>query len=347
MSVKRLEDQLSFVEKCGWADADIFPLPSDASFRRYIRLVRGDDSRMLMDAPPEQEKLGAYLDIQAHLENLGLRVPKLFAEDRAKGFALIEDFGDDTFTELLAAGADEQGLYLQAADVLAHLHAKGSAATKIDLPPYSEETLLTEVALFTDWFVPALTGDVPTEEQTNAYIDAWKTALLPVSADRSALVLRDYHVDNLMILSGETGLTSCGLLDFQDALVGSPAYDMVSLLEDARRDVDPSVRGAVLERYFALCPVIDPELFEKQMALLGAQRHAKVIGIFVRLSRRDGKHSYLRHLPRLLQLLKKHLDTEALAPVKRAVETMVPNYWTAAVNEPPSNASAGLGGMLL
>ncbi|PCI61779.1 MAG: aminoglycoside phosphotransferase [Kordiimonadales bacterium] len=347
MSVKRLEDQLCFVEKCGWADADIFPLPSDASFRRYIRLVRSGESRMLMDAPPEQEKLGAYLDIQAHLEGLGLRVPKVFAADRVKGFALIEDFGDDTFTELLAAAVDEKGLYLQAADVLAHMHAKGSAATKIDLPAYSEEALLTEVALFTDWFVPALTGYVPTQEQKNVHLDAWKTVLQPVSADRSALVLRDYHVDNLMILPGETGLDSCGLLDFQDALIGSPAYDMVSLVEDARRDVDPAVRAAVLERYYSQCPDIDPVSFERHMALLGAQRHAKVIGIFVRLSRRDGKHNYLRHLPRLLQLLKRHLETEALAPVKRAVEAMVPDCWTAEIGKPLSDASGGPTGMLL
>jgi len=150
-----------------------------------------------------------------------------------------------------------------------------------------------------------------------------------------------------MILPGETGLDSCGLLDFQDALIGSPAYDMVSLVEDARRDVDPAVRAAVLERYYSQCPDIDPVSFERHMALLGAQRHAKVIGIFVRLSRRDGKHNYLRHLPRLLQLLKRHLETEALAPVKRAVEAMVPDCWTAEIGKPLSDASGGPTGMLL
>ncbi|MCJ9429515.1 aminoglycoside phosphotransferase family protein [Kordiimonas marina] len=320
-------DKQAFLAAHGWSGADVAPLTPDASFRTYARLTRGDESRMLMTAPPAQENLPAYLQITEHLRGLGLRVPKVDASDTAAGLALIEDFGDATFTRLLKAGADERALYLLATDVLRVLHAH-EGATAIDLPPYDMAALMREVDLFIDWFVPAVRGTDVTDAEREAYHAAWASALATVAANRSALVLRDYHVDNLMVV-GEGALTdigACGLLDYQDALIGSPAYDLVSLVEDARRDIASDIRAAVLEHYFEGMAAKDRAAFEADMALLGAQRHAKVAGIFVRLSRRDGKDIYLVHVPRVLALLERCLETPALQAVRDVIEEIVPGY---------------------
>ncbi|MBV1901228.1 MAG: phosphotransferase [Kordiimonadaceae bacterium] len=326
MSGSRLEQQLEFCNRHGWGAADLFPLPSDASFRTYTRLIEGDRRAMLMDAPPEHENLPAYLKFASHLAGLGLRAPEVFAQDIEAGFALIEDFGTDTFTQLLKADAGaEKDLYLKATDVLVALHS-AEGATDVDAQPYGEKQLLAEARLFTNWFVPAVRGSEATDVEAATFEAAWQVALEHVAHDASAFVLRDYHVDNLMIIKGGTGLASCGLLDFQDALLGSPAYDMVSLLEDARRDVSPSTKSAVIARYYAGMPGINRVQFETDMAILGAQRHAKVLGIFTRLSRRDDKHIYLKHIPRVAKLLQQCLRAPALAGLKHVVEQLVPEY---------------------
>lgn len=324
MHQERLEEQLEFVEAHGWQDADLYPLPSDASNRQYTRLVREGESLLLMDAPPGKEKLPEFVRISNHLLGIGLRAPKVIAADTKRGLALVEDFGADTFTQLLAAGHNEQDLYLQAADVLAHLYRKREKAVAVDAPPYDYSILLEEVGRFLLWFVPAARGHKVTAVEEKLFIDAWRSALAEIAEDRSAFVFRDFHVDNLMVVSGGEGLSTCGLLDFQDALIGSPAYDMVSLLEDARRDVAPQTRGAVLTRYFKACTDVDEARFRDHMTLLGAQRHTKVAGLFVRLSVQDGKHMYLTHLPRVVALLKKSLASPLLAEVRSVFEEILP-----------------------
>jgi len=326
MPLSRLEDQMTFVERTGWGNADLFPLPSDASFRSYIRLIRDGESRMLMDAPPAMEKLPEYLRINKHLADLGLRVPRIYADDQEQGFALIEDFGDDTFTRLLEKGHSEHDLYLKAVDVLVKLHTSGRKATKIDVPDYDMDTLLEEVELFVDWFVPAARGEVASVAEKEAYMQVWRAALANISQDRSVLVLRDYHVDNLMILPESSAAADCGLLDFQDALIGARAYDLMSLIEDARRDVSAGTKAAVLERYFSRCPDVVRTEIAEDMALLGAQRHAKVAGIFLRLSRRDSKPLYLGHMPRVLKLLSQSLEHPQLNDVRKMIEKLVPGY---------------------
>jgi len=317
---------MMFVESSGWAEADLFPLPLDASFRSYIRLTLNGESRMLMDAPPGKEKLPEYLRINEHLRELGLRVPRVYARDLEQGFALIEDFGDDTFTRLLARGDNEQDLYLKAVDVLVHMHSAGGHATEIDVPSYDMDALLAEVELFLDWFVPAARGWEATAAEKHAYREAWRSALAGISMDRSTLVLRDYHVDNLMVVPDGPNASKCGLLDFQDALIGARAYDLVSLVEDARRDVSQTIKAAVLSRYFDKCADVVPDKMKEDMALLGAQRHAKVAGIFLRLSRRDQKDVYLAHMPRVLRLLAQALDHPMLAEVRKVTESLVPDY---------------------
>ena len=321
----RSDDQLDFLAQHGWVQAEVTPLIPDASFRSYKRLSLNGSRRMLMDAPPSHENIDAYLDVTAHLRSLGLRVAEVYAEDRTRGFALIEDLGDDTFTRLLAAGADRKALYLTATDILAHLHSSAQA-TGLDVPAYDMPTLLREAALFADWFVPAVRGAAVSGGEREDFLGAFEEALAGVAADRRALVLRDYHVDNLMIVPGGDGMAGCALLDYQDALIGSPAYDVISLIEDARCDIPPEVRVAVLTHYFKARPELDRAAFITDMQLLGAQRSAKIAGIFVRLSRRDNKHVYLKHIPRVVHYIDRCLAAPALARVRASVRAMLPEY---------------------
>lgn len=323
--VTRMDEQLVFLTEHGWREADITPLVPDASYRSYKRLNLKGERCMLMDAPPPRENLNAYLDMTAHLKSLGLRVPEVFAEDRRLGYALIEDFGDDTFTRLLEAGRDTRTLYLIATDILVALH-RNRRARDIALAPYDMLALLREAALFVDWFVPVVRGESVSQAERARYMTAFEGALKDVALCRDALVLRDFHVDNLMILHETYDAGHCGLLDYQDALIGSPAYDVISLIEDARCDVAPEIREAVLTRYFNAMPDVDSEAFLSDMMLLGAQRSAKIAGLFIRLSRRDNKHIYLKHLPRVNRHLNNCLQASELEEVREAICAMLPGF---------------------
>jgi len=313
-----------FLAGAGWAGVPRCLLAADASFRRYDRLHDGSRSAVLMLAPPEREKPQAFVDIAGHLAALGLGAPGVLAAAPDLGLVLLEDLGDSTFTRALAAGADEADLYRLATDVLVHLHERWPAGPVAGLAPYDEAVLLGEAALFLDWGVPAFLGRSATADERDGFLAAW-SAVLPLAARlQPTLVLRDFHVDNLMVLAGREGVAACGLLDFQDALLGPPAYDLVSLLRDARRDVDPAVAEACRERYLAGRPGVDRAAFERAYWILGAQRTTKILGIFVRLWRRDGKPRYLTHLPRLWRLLDVELAQPVLAPVRAWFDTAVP-----------------------
>ena len=312
-----------FLAAAGWADAERRPLAADASFRRYERLSRDGASRVLMDAPPPRESVRAFERIARTLIALGLSAPRAFEVDEAAGLMLLEDFGDRTFTRALAEDADEATLYRLAIDSLIALHQRwqpGSEAT----PAYDDARLLEEALLLPDWFLPALRGGPTPEPVRAAYIEAWRAALARARAVPDCLVLRDYHVDNLMLLEGREGVAACGLLDFQDAAIGPVAYDVVSLLEDARRDLDPGLAAAMLARYLDAFPDLDRQRFMESYAVLGAQRAAKIVGIFTRLSRRDGKDQYLHHIPRVWRHLTAGLEHPALAPVKAWFDREVP-----------------------
>jgi len=298
-----------FLARAGWTAAERRMLAADASFRRYDRLDLAGQKAVLMDAPPPKEQIGPFIAIARHLVALGYSAPKILAEDESVGLLLLEDLGDATYTRLLASGANEAALYQLAVDLLIDLQDKPLPA---GLVRYDQDRLLAEAMLLIDWYAPAIGCilDAPTREEYQA---AW-SACLPL-ADRvpSTLVLRDFHVDNLMRVEGRTGLAACGLLDFQDAVFGPVTYDLVSLLEDARRDVSSDVKRTLQARYLKALPAIAEADFAASWACLAAQRHAKVIGIFTRLARRDGKPGYLRHLPRVLGLLEAALTHPGLA----------------------------------
>ncbi len=299
-----------FLARHGWDGAAILPLAGDASFRRYFR-VRHDThgDAVLMDAPPAHEDVRPFIAIAEHLDENGLRAPRILARDLDEGLLLLEDFGNDRVGPALAQGkADERATYKAAIDSLIELH---KAPLPREIAPYSEEALTREVALFPDWYAPA-TQLPPFDPDT--YYDAWQRAwpgLLERTEANPVLTLRDYHADNLMILE-EGGL---GLLDFQDALAGHPAYDLVSLLQDARRDVSPALEREMLDYFMDRSEVENPATFEADYQLLGAQRNVKILGIFTRLWKRDGKPHYLDLQPRVWGLVERNFAHPATKPV--------------------------------
>jgi aminoglycoside/choline kinase family phosphotransferase len=299
-------------------------LAGDASFRRYDRLRRGGETAVLMDAPPPMENVAPFVEIADLLRGLGLSAPAILAEDRAAGLLLLEDFGAATYTALLQAGEDETALYALAVDALIHLHRGFAAAASCTVPPYDDTRLLDEACLLTDWYMPALFGAPTADDVRREYCDLWRAAFAAARAVADTLVLRDYHVDNLIRLEGRAGAAACGLLDFQDAVIGPVSYDLVSLLEDARRDVPEALREAMLARYAAAFPDLDRDALMASYAVLGAQRNAKILGIFTRLDRRDGKPHYLGHIPRVWRWLEGDLVHPALAPLRDWFDRTIP-----------------------
>ncbi len=309
-----------FLQKTGWAEAAREPLMADASLRHYDRLRRQDQSAILMDMPPPLD-IRTFFNVAKHLETLGCSVPEVLAADEENGLALLEDFGNNTFSRLLNNGMDAEKLYRLAIDTLIHLHSHPQAVAPF-LPVYDEEKILTEAGLLADWFMPAVFG-IPNARARQEYLELWHSLCPALQRVPQSIVLRDFHVDNLMVLN-RPGLAACGLLDFQDSLIGAVTYDLVSLLEDARRDVAPALRTAMKERYLSAFPTIDRNDFETTWAIFATQRHAKVIGLFVRLCVRDGKPGYLHHLPRVWRLLEDACMHPALKDMKTWLDRHIP-----------------------
>jgi aminoglycoside/choline kinase family phosphotransferase len=330
-----------FLQANGWGEADCKPLASDASFRRYIRLTQNGQAALLMDAPPPKESVSPFIKIAKHLHALGFSAPEIYAEDETHGLLLIEDFGEHTFTRLLLNGADETALYELATDTLIALHRlPADQAIPGDLASYDQQHLQDEAVLWADWYIPAVTGAPMPAAMRKSYVMAWFECFRLLDNQPQTLVLRDYHVDNLMRLDGRSGVHACGLLDFQDAVKGPSAYDLMSLLEDARRDISDSLRTAILNRYFNAFPELDRERFETAIAVLGAQRHTKVIGIFTRLCWRDGKSVYLQHIPRVWRLLERSLKHPALSPVVSWLDRNIPADQRITPPKPPQSQEA-------
>ena len=313
-----------FIARSGWGDAQERLLAGDASFRKYFRLTRGGNTVVVMDAPPPQEDVRPFVRIGRHLLKLGLSAPAIHAEDPVRGFLLLEDLGDDTFARVLAAGGDEGELYARATDVLVALHQAPDHALLPGLGGYTGEALIDAAMLLPEWYRPEATGHATADADTAAYRAAWRDCLAHLPTTAAALLLRDYHKDNLLWLPSRPGVKACGLLDFQDARQGHPSYDLVSLIEDARRDVSPAVHAACLARYVGKAGLRDVADFKTGFALMAAQRHARIIGLFVRLLKRDGKPEYLPHLPRVWRMFEHALRHEALEPLRRWVDRHLP-----------------------
>ncbi|MEO5866064.1 MAG: phosphotransferase [Sphingomonas sp.] len=301
-----------FLAANGWGGAVIVPLAGDASFRRYFRVIDGVRQAVLMDAPPPHEDPAPFVNVARWLGERGFAAPVIHGMDLAQGLVLLEDFGDVRMRETLdTEGARETALYESAIDVLValHRHAAGS------FPPYDRTFMQEEADLIVDWYCPAV-GIAP---DVAAYHAAWNEVFGHALSDTPVTVLRDYHAENLMLIGGGDRL---GLLDFQDARAGHPAYDLVSLLQDARRDVPPAIEAAMLARYTQATGA--GAAFDAAYHVLGAQRNAKIVGIFTRLWKRDGKARYPALCPRVWGYLERDLAHPALAPVKAWFDATIP-----------------------
>ncbi len=309
--LSREDSRREFLKVHELADAALQPLAQDASARRYFRLP--DQNLLLMDAPPPGEKPGDFVRITDYLQRLGARVPSIHAADPENGFVLLEDLGEQTFTRLLDAGESAEALYQLATDELIGFQQRCTKGDfTMELAPYDLSAALDEVSLFVDWYLPARSGRPMDGGQRQAFLTLWSGAFNQLPACEPVLVHRDFHVDNLLLAGSR-----CGLIDYQDALLGSPVYDLVSLLEDARRDVDPKMRQRLV-RHWQAGMAMENTVFQPHYDFWGAQRHCKVAGIFVRLWQRDNKPHYLRHLARVMSLLSNRLAAaDDLEPIRR------------------------------
>ena len=324
-SGQRSEALTEFLSDIGVATSGLELLDSDASSRRYYRLGTPDASMLVMDADPTKEDVSSFCRIADHLRTCGLRAPLIFARDITQGFLLLEDFGTQTLTYLLDQGGDQEALYTMAVDalVLLHLHPN---ATKVDVPSCTIDSLLTDVQIFAQWFVIMTDRGRLSASAISSLHGAWREVLSGLPDAKPALVLGDYHVDNIMLVGRERTVQSCGLLDFQDAVIGPQSFDLMSLLEDARRDVRDDLRENLKSRYRnGMGAALDPH-FDDWFKVMAAHRHMRVLGIFSRLAIRDAKPHYLLHLARVAARLDSHRDHAVLAPVYRWLDAHCPHY---------------------
>ncbi|MEJ2377977.1 MAG: tRNA (adenosine(37)-N6)-threonylcarbamoyltransferase complex ATPase subunit type 1 TsaE [Pseudolabrys sp.] len=340
-----------FLESHGFGQAARRHMQGDASTRSYERLTLNGATYILMNAPRRPdgppvrdgkpysqiahlaEDVTPFVAMAQALRARGLSAPAILAADRAAGLLVLEDLG----SEPVVAGeppAPIEERYAAAVDVLAALHAQPLPPTlpvepglDYALPPYDMEALLIEVELLADWYLPKLQAKL-SDARRDLYMALWRDALLPVTQAPATWVLRDFHSPNLLWLPARAGVARVGLLDFQDAVLGHAAYDVASLLQDARVDVPGKLEIALLSRYtrarMDADAGFDPPAFARAYATLAAQRASKVLGIFARLDRRDGKPQYLRHLPRVWGYLQRSLAHPALASLAAWYRNNVP-----------------------
>ena len=306
----------AFLTGTRWAPAHRAPLAGDASRRRYERLRLPDgESAVLMDAPPETgEDIGPFLAVSEILTQAGLSAPRTLAADTERGFLLLEDLGDDLYTHVLVADPEhERHLYLAAVDVLLALRT----LTPVGFPDYDAATMTRLSELAFTWYADGH------PDRGMGFCAELKTRLELICGDTVGLALRDFHADNLLWLPERQGLERVGLLDFQDAALCHPAYDLVSLLEDARRDVSAGTRSAAFAHYLAETGE-SPEAFGAAFAVLGLQRNLRILGVFARLSLRDGKPGYINLIPRVWAHLKGDAAHPALADLANQLFAVLP-----------------------
>jgi tRNA threonylcarbamoyl adenosine modification protein YjeE len=340
----------------GWDAAERRHVQGDASTRSYQRLLAPDGRTAILmiapkrpDGPPLRygkpysaiarlaEDVRPFVAIDQGLRRLGFSAPEIYARDLAAGLLLLEDLGS---TPIIADGAIVEERHGCAVDALAHLHGLAlpdtlpvEAEETYRIPVYDVDALLIEVELLLDWFVPLYAAAQLAAGARSSFLTLWRKIVQEVLVQRQTWTLRDYHAPNLIWLPERSGIARVGMIDFQDCVLGAPAYDVVSLLQDARVDVPDEAELGLLARYVRLRheaePGFDVNAFTRAYAILGAQRATKILGIFARLSERDGKPGYLAHIPRVARYLEKNLAHPALAELAAWYETHLPGLFPA------------------
>jgi N-acetylmuramate 1-kinase len=330
----RAQARAAFLAQTGLSAVTLEALPVDASFRRYFRLRGVARPMLLMDAPAPKEDVRPFIRIARHLIGLGLSAPEIYEFDEAEGFALIEDFGEATYTNLLDAGAAEGPLFHAATEALVTLHTSPGGAA-VEALPYDRAKLLDEAGELPEWYGLAVTGRPLAGDVIATFTGLWGDLLDRLPPTEPGLVLLDYHVDNLMRLPGRQGAAACGLLDFQDARIGPRPYDVMTLLRNERRGIDPALSDALYDYYIATARPADADGFGLWYRVLAAQRYTKVLGRFARLTLRDSRDGYLRYLPRVAPLLADALDSEPLlAPIRNYLNAILPDWQRVPPDDP-------------
>ena len=340
----------AFVAEAGWARARFESLVGDASPRRYHRLHLQEKTAILMDWPPPPlpktedarqnyvqktelaTRLSSFIAVGEHLRALHLSAPQIYAADQKQGFLLLEDLGSLTYEKISAASSGAEDFYREAIHVLCTIH-QARAPRRLTfgrdgahiLPIFDESILLTELQLFPKYFLHG------SETLKQEWTDLWKGILKQMDWGDTALLLRDYHTPNLLWLPERKALQRLGLLDYQDAILGPPHYDLVSLLQDARIDVPPEREEAMLRLYQKEMGIEGKKpraAFMRNYALFGAQKALRILGLFVRLKERDQKPHYVQHIPRLVLYLKRNLAHDALLPLRAWLAHHAPQYFS-------------------
>ncbi|MBI4031480.1 MAG: phosphotransferase [Proteobacteria bacterium] len=319
----RKDRRESFLSPHGWAGAGMHPVGADGSFRRYMRLRRGDEkSVILMEAVPDGSGMATpghslhdFIRIGAYLRSIGLHTPEIYAADEAEGYLLLEDFGDISFRSAMAGGEDAGNLYGLAADALIHMRGNADAGA-VGLPDYYASHVHRGRRRVVDWYMPAARKERNADGIAGEYLAVWDDIEKNMPSCPQGFLHIDYHAENLMWMPGKSGLRRCGILDFQGAMRGPLPYDLANLLEDARAGVPWGVRDEMLARYCAGMKADEREIFQAWYRILAAQFHCRVIGQFIRLAVKDGKPQYLKHIPRVAGYLEEGLKHSLLATLR-------------------------------
>ena len=352
LALKRLSAIADFLKDTDWAKAKRLFLEGDASFRRYERLVMGSKTAVLMDMAERAdgpavkngkpysaiahlaENINAVLAVNACLVRRGYSAPRIFAARARDGLALIEDLGSDLYGRKILRGDDMAEPLEEAVRVLVDM-ARQDWPAKAPIPDngwhhvcaYDREAMTIEVELVLDWFWPFAKASMPSDKDRADFLNAWSELFALADHDPPVWIMRDYHSPNLMWLPERSGIQRVGLIDTQDCVLGHPAFDLASLLQDARVDIDFTLADRLLDRYCTLRrndAGFDEASFRSAFAFFGAQRASKILGIFARLAKRDGKRGYLRHIPRVSRYLERNLGHPKLAILRAWYDRHLP-----------------------
>ncbi len=318
----RLDQINAFLESNQIKEKKIKAITSDASFRRYFRVA----DKILMDADPTLvDDLDAFINIDNLLISISLNAPKIYSIDKENGFLLLEDLGDNLFSKVLNAN-NEESLYKKAIDILIYLHNRNiNQFSKNNLVEnYSDEKLISETELFIEWYIKSYLNININENQINEFKEIFSKTITSLNLKYDTLVLRDFHVDNLVFQHSKSGLCQVGLLDFQDAVFGQSSYDLISLIEDVRRPISLELKTSLI-KYFIDATGYDSMQLDNEMAFYSVQRNLKILGIFCRLSIRDQKSQYMKFNDNAWQFINNNLKKPIMIDIYKWLKLNLPN----------------------
>ncbi|MBL6840952.1 phosphotransferase [Pelagibacterales bacterium] len=320
--VSRINQINNFLKNNQIETKNLIPIKNDASFRKYFRV----DKKILMDADPHLgEDVGSFININHVLREFKLNVPEIFTIDKENGFLLLEDLGENIFSQILNSENEEQ-LYKQAIDVLVEIYKKdlNKFSNFTFLEKYSVEILQDESQLFIEWYLKKYLKINITDTDIKNFKDIINKIFNNLDTKFEKLVLRDYHVDNLILQKSKLGLKQVGILDFQDAVLGSSSYDLISIIEDVRRPISKDLKN-ILIKYFIDSTGYDPNQLEKELAFYSVQRNLKILGIFSRLNLRDNKSKYMGYNDNAWKYIESNLNNPTMSDLKVWLKKILPN----------------------